>query len=213
LTGSTKYTITVVDGSSWLVYLIPAHPSLKPNLQQLSSSSFVLGSGSFTGIIQIAKLPRNNPKASLLHDQAAGRFAVGAKLASEASGNTASYTISWKTEGIPSRQLLSYALPHHVQSMPTASHQLQDISLQTTVKGAARAMFGDSMTLVETNLANNIGFGPWSVEYNETGTCIQNQTVQSFIQSIVAKDIDMDLEGKMATHDSIYWGGKVSFSR
>jgi endo-1,3(4)-beta-glucanase len=62
-----------------------------------------------------------------------------------------SYTITWTTEGDKSKQLLTYAYPHHLKSFNSRIQRTQLI-LQSSSKGAMQAIVGDTWQLDEPDL-------------------------------------------------------------
>jgi endo-1,3(4)-beta-glucanase len=62
-----------------------------------------------------------------------------------------SYTITWTTEGDQSKQLLTYAYPHHLKSFSNGIQRTQ-LVLQSSSKGPMQAVIGNSWQLNEPDL-------------------------------------------------------------
>ncbi|CAG8471828.1 8510_t:CDS:10 [Ambispora gerdemannii] len=128
--GWVKYRIQLEDDNNWLLYA-KSHdksPALKLNVKNATIVEAV--SGVFTGLIQIAKVPRDNTAAEKLYDQNAGTFATNGKLSVTNDGD--SFTDATKKV---------------------------NIQLQSPTTGLMTAYVGDNWILEEKHL-NKISFLP-----------------------------------------------------
>ncbi|TVY85067.1 putative endo-1,3(4)-beta-glucanase, partial [Lachnellula suecica] len=164
--GVTKFTILLEDGNTWLVYAsqpnAPNAAGAPPELDlTVVNNTLIQATSSFNGIIQIAKSPSSDAEA--LYDAAAGAYATTAIVSGSSNGNTGSYTLSFTNGGLPNTPLLMFCLNHHLESFSfdTNSGVKANVQLDTTTKGKATAVVGNSWTMNE-NLPTSMGFAPWS---------------------------------------------------
>lgn len=193
--GMTKYRITLEDSKIWLLY---ATGDVTFNL---IGNGKIEGPANFSGIVQLAKTPKDSRTAESLYDSAAGTFALGRTLSGSIDGSTGNYNLSHQKQG--NGPLLMFALPHHVQSITGA--QVTDIQLQTTTKGIATAVIGDIWNLRENDLPVSMGFEPWSVS---GGTHVTTDTnTFSIMAASAASETGQDINGQ-TNLDSMYFSGK-----
>lgn len=203
-TGVTKYKILLEDGKTWLLYATTANGS---GLSLAATSNTRLqASGPFEGTIQITKNPGDVASQEQSYDTAAGAYGTGASLSGSVDGSSGSYTLSWAKGGNGS-PLMMFALPHHIQSMSAATLTGQTtIQLQTTVKGLATGVMGDSWTMIEPDLPASIGFAPWSPTTNST-QAIPAAAQQSIINA-GSSELSQDMEAQ-SNLNSMYYSGKA----
>lgn len=159
--GVWKYRVMLRDESVWLVYIRSNEASTVAPALVLQGSTKITGPTGFSGTIQIAKLPASGIEA--VYDLSAGVYALKTTVEATASGSEGSYTLQWTKDGLTDRSLLMFALPHHVESMDSASKaRLTPLKLQTTTKGLATATLADSVTMIERHMPTEAGFGPYS---------------------------------------------------
>lgn len=201
--GIFKYRITLEDGKVWLLYAIPTN-GVDPNLRVVSGT-LAQGLPSFSGLIQIAKIPSTD---ETIYDNAAGVYPTGASLSGCVKGPVGSYSLSWKKGGpnASSTSLLMFALPHHVESFDvvTRSH-LTTLQLSTTTKGMGTAVVADSWTMIETNLPTDMGFAPWRKESGNVSTL--SSSAIAAIQSVSTGEVSQDMAAQ-TNLDSMYFSGK-----
>jgi endo-1,3(4)-beta-glucanase len=113
--GSVKYVINLVDGATWVLYVIPTVPSYVFHLVSEDANTYTTSNRTFDGIIQLAKL-NTETKSSYFYDRAYGAYPVDATISGSVTDNKGDYTISWTKEGFQSRELLMFALPHQMES-------------------------------------------------------------------------------------------------
>jgi endo-1,3(4)-beta-glucanase len=209
--GTTKYSLNLVDGTKWVMYVFPSKGSSYPRfVRQSSSHTWIDEVGDFSGVIQIAKVPKGELSSSI-YDKTAGTYAIDADISGSVRGTTGTYVLSWKTAGISSQNLLMFALPHHIQSMaPGTKAKLVSLSLRTTTKGSATAIISNNMTFVETSLPTNIYFYPQAPDTLANNLCLNNSTWRSFILKVAKNEIEYDINGRISREQSVYWSGKVS---
>jgi len=202
-TGVTKYKLLLDDGNTWLLYATAANGS---GLALTAMNSFrVVAPGSFTGTIQVAKIPRNDTTAEASYDKSAGTYATTAVLSGSVTGVSGSYTLAWTKTGTAG--LMMMALPHHVESMDaTTSAGKTGIQLQTTIKGLATGIIADSWTMVEPTLPDSIGFAPWDPKTGVTDTI--PATAQTAINNAGASDLAQDMNAQ-SNLNSMYYRGKA----
>lgn len=163
--GISKTTATLQDGTEWVIYVIPSDSKSSPKII-LNDSQTVQISSRFSDIIQFAKISGGDSAASV-YDSSAGAYAVAGAVSgtivsqftiSVTGTTTASYSLSWTKHGDTSNTLVMFALPHHVQSLDSATVAFKrNITLQTTTKGIATCLLADSWTMIE-QLASNMTF-------------------------------------------------------
>lgn len=207
--GVSKWTIQLEDGKIWLVY---AYSSTGAGLDfTVVNNGLVQATSRFNGIIQVAKSTSSVPEA--LYDATCGAYATTSTLSGSANGATGSYTLSYSAGGMPNTNLLMFALPHHVQSFDSnTAAGVQHFTLDTTTKGAATTVVGNSWTMVE-NLPVGMSFAPWNPSTGNQGG--QGSTKFTFSQStIVAMQAvaQSEISQDMSTQtnlNSMYYSGKA----
>ncbi|KAF2661699.1 glycoside hydrolase family 81 protein [Lophiostoma macrostomum CBS 122681] len=208
-----KYRIALNDTAHWLLYATPV-ASLGAPPFKLVNSSLIQGPSDYIGMIQVAKNP-SNTTGEAIHDSTAGVYAVNATITASVSGNQGSYTLSWAKAGIKERKPLMFALPHQVESFDdTTKAAMTDLSLNTISKGLAKAVIADSITMLETSLPTEIGFGPWVPSSNtadDTSDSGLSPALPNFAVSAVnsagALELGQDFN-KQTRLDSMYYSGK-----
>lgn len=202
--GVFKYKITLEDNKSWLLYARPNNGQ-DPHLQ-LMSNTLLQGLRGWSGTIHVAK---NSAGASgeSIYDGSAGVFPTTATVTGSVSGNEGVYRIHWTKSGLTSLPLLTYALPHHIQSSDdTTLRGKTRIQLQTTTKGLATAIVGDSWTLVEQDLPVDMNFAPWTPTARSK-TALSESAIR-LIQQVAASEINQDYNSQ-TNLDSMYFSGKA----
>lgn len=161
--GITKYKLLLDDGNTWLLYATASNGS---GLALTSLNTTRLEApGPFTGIIQVAKNPGDVAAQEASYDSCAGAYATTATLSASVNGASGSYSLSWTKVG-NGAGLMTMALPHHIESMDSTTSAGQTaIQFQTTTKGLATGVIGDSWTMVEPSMPVDIGFAPWYVHF------------------------------------------------
>lgn len=202
--GVFKYNITLEDSKSWLLYAVPKNgqdPQLK-----LMSNTLLQGLRGWSGTIQVAKNPAGSHGESI-YDGSAGVFPTAAAISGSVSGNEGTYQIQWTKAGLTSLPLLTYALPHHMQSLDDkTSTGKTSVQLQTTTKGVATAIVGDTWTLVEQNLPIDMSFAPWTPT-TRTKKALTKDAL-GVIQQVAASEINQDYNAQ-TNLDSMYFSGKA----
>ncbi len=202
--GIFKYKITLEDDKSWLLYAKPNNGQ-DPRLQ-LMSHTLLQGIRGWSGTIQIAKNPAGASGESI-YDGSAGVFPTTATVSGSVSGNEGIYRIHWTKSGFTSLHLLTYALPHHLQSFDDiTSRGKTKVQLQTTTKGVATAIIGDSWTLVEQDLPVDLDFAPWTPT-TRSKTALSESAIR-LIEQVAASEINQDYNSQ-TNLDSMYFSGKA----
>lgn len=206
-----KYRVVLEDGSNWLLYATPV-ASLGAPPFTLKDTSTIEGPEGFIGMIQVAKNPANTT-GEQVYDSTAGAYAVNATLTGSVDGSSGSYTLSWGKDGVKNQTLLMFGLPHHVESFDEQTKAgLTDVELVTTTKGIARAVKADKFTMVESNLPNTMGFGPWIPNSGGGGNggTENNNLSPGAVQAVNqagAVELSEDFD-KQTRLDSMYYSGK-----
>lgn len=202
--GVFKYNIKLEDNKNWLLYAKP-NDGQDPRLQ-LMSNTLLQGLRGWSGTIQIAKNPAGSHGESI-YDGSAGVFPTTAAVSGFVSGNEGTYRIHWTKSGLTNLPLLTYALPHHIQSFDyTTSRSRTKIQLQTTTKGVATAVIGDSWNLVEQDLPIDLSFAPWT-PMTRSKTTLSDGALR-LIQQVAASEINQDYSSQ-TNLDSMYFSGKA----
>ncbi|KAH8666616.1 family 81 glycosyl hydrolase [Xylariales sp. PMI_506] len=200
--GVTKYTIYLEDGTIWHVYAYS--PSGDAFNLQVTNNGNAQASQPFHGVIQVAKDP-GNAEATL--DQTSGAFPTAVALSGSTSGTQGTYTFTYTNGGIPNTQLMMYALPHHVDSFDTNTHNaLTNITLQTTTKGLATAVVANSWTMVEPNMPVAMDFNPWDPV---TGPKTRlSASALATISPVAQNELSQNMD-QQTNLDSMYFSGKA----
>ncbi|KAJ8106312.1 hypothetical protein OPT61_g9618 [Boeremia exigua] len=156
-----KYNAQLEDNSQWLLYVTPIRASGIPPMT-LEGGGTIRGPEAFTGLVQVTKNP-SGTDGERYFDSSAGSYATEATITGSVNGPSGTYTLSWSKEGVLSRPLIMYALPHHVESFDQETRgAMTGIQLVTTTKGMATAVQGDKITMIEPDLPTSMGFAPWA---------------------------------------------------
>jgi endo-1,3(4)-beta-glucanase len=208
--GTYKWRITLNDNSQWLLYVTPIGSVGVPPFI-LDSSSAISGPSGFMGVIQVTKNPAGTAGEDSF-DAAAGAYATNATISGSVNGGTGSYTLRWGKGGVQSKTLLMYTLPHHVESFDSKTKAaMKNITLVTTTKGYARAVLADKITMLENDLPNTIGFGPWAK--NPTGGSGGSENVDlgagalALVNSAGRTELSQDFIAQTRLN-SMYYSGK-----
>ena len=201
--GVTKYRILLQDGNTWLLYA-RADNGTGLSLTAVSSSS-IKAPGRFSGTIQIAKNPGAIAGNEVTYDSCAGAYPKTVALSGSVAGKSGTYTLSWARAG-NTAGLLLFALPHHVQSLVTSSIKITPIKLQTTTKGIATGIIGNSWTLSEPDLPTSIGFAPWDSATGSTHSL--SATAKNTVLKAGKSDLAQDINSQ-TNLDSMYFSGKA----
>lgn len=207
--GVTKFSIQLEDGKIWLVYAYS--PSGAGLDFTVVNNGLAQATSGFSGIIQISKSTSSASEA--LYDAACGAYPTTTTLSGTANGATGSYTLSYTKGGMTNTTLLIFALPHHIQSFsPNTTAVVTNFTLDTTTKGAATAVVGDSWTMVET-LPVSMGFGPWSPSTGNPGGGGStqfpfSQSAMASMQAVAGSEISQNMSAQ-SNLNSMYYSGKV----
>ncbi|TVY89422.1 putative endo-1,3(4)-beta-glucanase [Lachnellula willkommii] len=206
-TGVTKFIITLEDGNTWLVYVsgsdVPGQDSAIDFT--VVNNGLIQATSSFNGFIQIARSPSTNAEA--LYDAAAGAYPVTSTLSGSASGGTGSYTLSFEKGGLADTTLLMFALSHHLQSFSsdTTSGVKSSVQLDTTTKGKATAVVGDSWTMLES-IPISMGFGPWSPRSTNSETITAE--AKAVLHTVALSEVSQNMTDQ-SNLNSMYYSGKA----
>lgn len=202
--GVSKYRIILADGNTWLLYATANNGT--GLALKTSSSTRLAAPGFFAGTIQIAKNPGNDAKNEQSYDKCAGSYATTSSITGYVNGGYGSYTLNFQKGGNGS-PLLMFALPHHVESFsPETANGSTSLQLGTTVKGLATAVVGDSWTVVEAALPNQVGFAPWNPVSGSTTSL--STSAKAAINAAGASELSQDMDA-LTNLDSMYFSGKA----
>ena len=201
--GVTKYRILLQDGNTWLLYA-RSNNGTGLALNAVSSSS-IKAPGKFSGTIQIAKNPGAAAGNEAIYDSCAGAYPQSVSLTGSTTGDSGSYSLTWTRAG-STAGLLMFALPHHIQSLVKTTVKVTSLKLQTTTKGVATAVVGNSWTLSESILPTAIGFAPWDPVTGSTHGL--GRTAKEAILTAGKSDLAQDMDAQ-SNLDSMYFSGKA----
>lgn len=202
--GVSKYKLQLKNGKYWLLYAVANNGT--GLALDLTSPTRLKAPGSFSGIIQIVQSPGNLVENEKKYETCAGAYATGASVSGSVDGKFGSYTLSFKKAGNGS-PLMMFALPHHVESMDAGTAAGKTgIRLQTTTKGVATGIIGDSWRLVESDLPSEIGFAPWSSTAGSTKFI--PDAAKRAIDKAAVMELSQDMEAQ-SNLDSMYFSGKA----
>lgn len=201
--GVVKYNFVLEDDTIWIVYGYST--SGEPLNLELTNQGLAQSTGPFFGAVQITKNPG---EADAALDDGAGIYPTDASVSGSASGNTGSYSLTWTTSGTTEGSLYMYALPHHVESFNgDTAGRVQEIQLQTTVKGLSSLVQGTSWTMEESNLPANMNFAPWDADLGGPQATLSDaakQAIRPFAESDISQNMD-----EQSNLDSMYFSGKA----
>ncbi|CAH2350714.1 endo-1,3(4)-beta-glucanase 1 [[Candida] railenensis] len=208
-----KFRATLFNGVQWLIYVtIPASSSKRSTSEftfTVSTAYELTASESIDGlIVQYAVAPTDSD-LDTYYDQAAGLYAISASVSgSVVDGTDAIYEFTYETIGSSSSgKTILFALPHHVESMTSASASgSTGISLSSTTKGEMYAYLANYLEFAET-LQTDIQFLPWS----QTATSALSYTSEqlALLAEVANDDLSVDIASTVASMDSNYYSGKV----
>ena len=202
--GVYKYRITLEDSKNWLLYAVP-NDGQDPQLKLVSNTQ-LQGKRGWSGAIQVAKNPAGH-SGEIVYDGSAGVFPTSGAVSGSVSGTTGTYRIQWRKAGDIALPLLMYALPHHAQSFDAISTRgKRPLQLQTTTKGVATAVVGDSWTFVESRLPTDIGFAPWTPAVGSRSNL--SQAASALIQQVAVVELNQNYDAQ-TNLDSMYFSGKA----
>lgn len=213
---TARYIVSLSDGHFWLIYVTPTGNEPLPVLTLLNPTT-IQANQPFSGTIQIAKNPGGSSANLPIFDGSAGVYPTSGSISGTASGNTGSYTLSWTKAGNLARPLLMFALPHHVQSIVSSPYArrakrqaaatlMTTIQLQTTTKGNATGIVGDSWTLVENDIPQSMSFAPWSPTSGSVDTI--SDDVATLMNQVATSELGQDMYANTVALGSMYYSGK-----
>jgi len=201
--GVVKYNFLLEDDTTWVVYGYST--SGEPLNLELTNQGLAQSTSPFTGVLQIA---RNPGEADSALDDGAGIYPTDVAVSGSVSGESGSYTLSFSTAGAEEGSLYMYALPHHVESFNgDTAGRVQEVQLQTTVKGLATLVKGDSWTMEESGLPTNMDFAPWDADLGGPQTSLSD-TAKTAIRPIAEADVSQNMD-EQSNLDSMYFSGKA----
>lgn len=202
-TGVVKYNFLLEDDTTWVVYGYSTEGEAL-NLE-LTNQGLAQSTAPFTGVVQITKNPGEADSAL---DDGAGIYPTDVSVSGSVSGDSGSYTLSFSTAGATEGSLYMYALPHHVESFNgDTAGRAQEIELQTTVKGLATLVQGESWTMEESALSSNMDFAPWDADLGGPQTTLSD-AAKAAILPIAESDVSQDMD-EQSNLDSMYFSGKA----
>ncbi|EPS36593.1 hypothetical protein H072_9865 [Dactylellina haptotyla CBS 200.50] len=194
-----KWRVTLNDGKEWRIYAVPNSGTRELQLQLINGT--IQATGSFSGIIQIAKLP--NTALEYVLDQTAGTVVTDATVSATVAGTVGTYKFSFTSSGASTtNSCLMYALPHQVESFDSAtrSRLFGGLQLKATTKGLMTGIVANSWTLLETDMPVSVGWLPGS---NRKWTAKTLNAIRAAIASEINYDVVND-----SNLSSQYFSGK-----
>lgn len=187
-----KWRFMLEDGKMWCLY---ASGSSMLDLE-LNSNSVVRSRRVWSGLLQLAKIPSNDPNAERLFDQAAGTYSSSITLTGNV-GVSAHYSFNHKKIG--SGPLLIYALPHHIASCNTLTRAcVQNYRLASPCNGLMTLISADSWHMTE-QLPSERHLSACPEVHPES---------LSFLQAVISEDAEQDFDALIRV-DSMYFSGKA----
>lgn len=226
-TGVVKYRLVMSDGATWLLYATGGGVSAIKRGElgglglDVQDNHTAVAKESFTGMLQLAKLPGGGngtegaADAEKLFDAACGTYATGVELSGSVDGQKGRYSFHFQKEGLPSNSsLVMFALPHHQASFSseTAAKVASKVKLDTTTKGVAVAVVGDEWTMEEdVSKAMSIGFVPWTPEAGSVKAI--SDSAKEYITTVAQHELLGTWQGQgmlnQTDQPSMYYGGKA----
>ncbi|KAF5664879.1 glucan 1,3-beta-glucosidase [Fusarium heterosporum] len=198
-----KYNFVLEDGTTWRLYAYKTKGD--PLELKITNNGLAASTKPFYGHIQIAKDPKVGQSEAVL-DNGCGIYATGMTISGNNVGKTGTYTFTWSRAGHSSGKLWIFALPHHVSSFDaTTKKEMRTYSMQTTTKGTATAVGGNSWTMVEPAMPVDMGFAPWDPSKGSRGL---STNAKKIIAPFAKSDVSQDMDAQANT-DSMYYSGKV----
>ncbi|KAK1149325.1 endo-1,3-beta glucanase [Aspergillus melleus] len=204
--GIYKYTATLADQATWLIYAIP-QDGKDPDFR-LESSTSLRGPAGWSGTIQVAKNPAG-ASGEKFFDNSSGVYALEGAVSGAVSDQTGTYNLAWAKAGkdVQSTPLLMFALPHHIESFDSSTKgRVTNITIRTTTKGQATAVIGEIWTMNEPDLPVGMGFAPWSTSQGSVDTL--SAAAQKVILEAAPTELKQDV-GKESDLNSMYFSGKA----
>jgi endo-1,3(4)-beta-glucanase len=199
-----KFNFVLEDGTTWRLYAYKTKGD--PLTLKITNNGLAASAKPFYGHIQIAKDPKVGQSEAVL-DNGCGIYATGMSISGSNVGKTGTYSFTWSRGGHATGKLWIFALPHHVASFDaTTKKEMRTYTLQTTTKGLATAVGGNSWTMVEPALPVDMGFAPWDPSKGSRGL---SANAKKIIAPIANSDVSQNMD-EQANTDSMYFSGKVS---
>lgn len=197
-----KFRLLLEDGKTWWLY---AYRFQGGDLDlQVVNNRHAEARNPFFGIIQVAK---DSPGAEPVLDRASGVYAETVQLTGSVSGSSGRYSFRFTPRGHPEGTLLMWALPHHAQTFDyETTARTEEVYMQTTTKGAAKAVLASHWTMVEPQMPVSMGFAPYSPGMGSVETL--SDAAKSVISVVAKNEVSQNMMAQ-ANLDSMYFSGKV----
>lgn len=201
-----KFRILLEDGKTWWLY---AYKLQGDDLDlQVANNQYAEARHPFFGIIQVAK---DCPGAEPMLDRASGVYAETVQLSGSVSGSSGRYSFRFNARGHPEGALLMWALPHHAKSFDhETTARTEEVYMQTTTKGIAKAVLATHWTMVEPRMPVKMGFAPYSPDLGSMEAL--SDTAKSVISVVAKNEVSQNMMAQ-ANLDSMYFSGKVRYLR
>jgi endo-1,3(4)-beta-glucanase len=200
-----KWRIWLNDGNVWLLYAISFSTYDEPLKLNLTGHDTLEGSSQFNGLIQVTKVSCEELQFSAIADTCAGTWATSMQVSASYDADSPSkicYTFDFQLDPRSRyRNLLMYALPHHVASFDNNMKPslYQNLKLQSTTKGVMMAVVTTRWTLQEHCAAHDV-FCDLTIP--------TDTTMRSTIEKSAREEIHGDPSGE-SNLDSMYFAGKA----
>ncbi|CAB57443.1 cell septum surface endo-1,3-beta-glucanase Eng1 [Schizosaccharomyces pombe] len=193
-----KYRVTMSDNHVWLIYIYGDSLTLTE-----STSQMLVGSNTFNGYIQIAKIPLGDGTAEALYDTYAGVYITGISISGYVEDAVGYYSFDFTTAGDTSVEPLFFLLPHQVDTAVSGT-KVTSIVLASLVSGDMNAAAGNSITFAEA-IPQDIGFLPWSPTGGQIG---YSEEALEIIAEVAGTELGEDFSAN-SNLNSMYYSGKV----
>lgn len=191
-----KYVTRLFNDVVWCIYVTG---NTKLNLQNPNT---IVGDGNLACTIQVCK--GNSP----YYDESAGMYQISVGLSGLVDGRNGSYSFVYETQGSSkSGKGIVWCLPHHHEALSQKSIECKtDLLLDSPTKGAMKAFQTNCLTVVESDLPNDVSWSPWTV-FSTCEPCYSDAE-KEMVRNAAIVESQQDVVA-MANIDSMYTSGKI----
>jgi endo-1,3(4)-beta-glucanase len=203
---SVKYRVKDMNSRDWLIYvnIVPGVDYDATRFFKLDPNT-IIGPPGFKGTVQVARNPLGI-EGETIYDRASGAFVTEAMLSAVVNDNKGTYTLNYSKVG--NSPLLMFALPHHIQSLDAELRgQITKLSLRTTTKGEATAVWAEKLSFTEPNLPISMQFGPWTPNMNINTKPRYSTETLALVAAVAERDLRRAMTESIP-RDSMYYAGK-----
>ncbi|EJS41884.1 dse4p [Saccharomyces arboricola H-6] len=205
--GVIKYRITLLNGVTWLCYVVGADDSTSSGFSfQVTSEYEIEANASIDGlIIQLAVAP-SETDYEVYYDQAAGMYATNFQVQGVSDGSSATYEFSYTTQGeSASGNTMIFALPHHESSFSDAMQSsYTGIQLASTTKGTMNGYLTTSLQF-STSLNRQISWLPWSSQLGSSLLEYSSEQLQ-LLAEVANSELQVSISDSISGLNTYYLG-------